>query len=146
MGRLINTTASALAAGNVADAAGGRQKVSMLRPSLGPGLAAGVSEWTGRLFPQPRLSTGELLDDRIGNRAALVLKPGTGSRLPAGVTGDAAANDTAIVDDDSSGLQEWFDANKPVAVALRPDRYILGAAAEMDEVSDLLGDGTDAPG
>ena len=146
MGRLINTTASALAAGNVADAAGGRQKVSMLRPSLGPGLAAGLSEWTGRLFPQPRLSTGERLDDRIGNRAALVLKPGTGSRLPAGVTGDAAANDTAIVDDDSSGLQEWFDANKPVAVALRPDRYILGTAAEMDEVSDLLGDGTDAPG
>ena len=75
-----------------------------------------------------------------------MLKPGTGSRLPAGVTGDAAANDTAIVDDDSSGLQEWFDADKLVAVALRPDRYILGAAAELDEVSDLMGDGTDAPG
>ena len=97
-------------------------------------------------FPAAAPVDRELLDDRIGNRAALVLKPGTGSRLPAGVTGDAAANDTAIVDDDSSGLQEWFDANKPVAVALRPDRYILGTAAEMDEVSDLLGDGTDAPG
>ncbi len=138
MGRLINTTASALAAGNVAEAGGGRQKLAMLRPSLGPGLAVGASEWTGRLFPQPHLSTGERLDDRIGNRAALVLKPGGGERLPAGATRRAAGEDIAVVDDNAPELAEWFDSKGLAAAFLRPDRYILGVAADADSVAELM--------
>ena len=136
MGQVINTTASALAAGNVADLMDGRQKISQLRPRLGPGLRAGGAAWAGHLFPQPRLSSGAMLDDRIGDRSALILKNGYRKLLPAEVQTEAAENGFMVIEDASPELQDWFENNGQIAVMLRPDRYILGSATDEEDLKD----------
>ena len=134
MGRMINTTASALSAGNVVDADDGRQEMSQLKPALGPGLSAGRSGVTGQLFPQFRLSSGEQLDDRIGNRFGLLLDP----LLTAAVDSVPVNDDITVISDSAPEYLEWFHTNGLAAVLLRPDRYILGGATDDTGLRDLL--------
>lgn len=138
MGQVINTTADALAAGNVVELGEGRQKISQLRPALGPGLKAGTSALAGHLFPQPRLTSGERLDDRIGSRWALIIGHEYRNSVPDEVVGRAAEQGIVVIGEDSPELKEWFDSSGLVAVMLRPDRYILGGAADIEEVGKLI--------
>ena len=82
MGHLINTTASSLVSGTVSTASDEPQKLTQLRPSLGVGLSACRTEWTGQLFPQPRLQSGELLDDLVGRRSAILMRHAFLQQLP----------------------------------------------------------------
>ena len=134
MGRMINTTASALSAGDVVDADDGRQEMSQLKPGLGPGLGAGSSNVTGQLFPQLRLSSGELLDDRIGNRFGLLLDP----RHETATVQASVNDDIMTITDSAAEYVEWFATSGLSAVLLRPDRYVLGGAADNAGVRDLL--------
>ncbi len=138
MGRVINTTADALAAGNVVESGEGRQKISQLRPALGPGLKAGTSALTGHLFPQPRLPSGERLDDRIGGRWALIVGNEHRNSMPAGIAGRAGEEGIAVIAEESPELREWFESSGLAAVVLRPDRYILGGVADIRDVGDLI--------
>lgn len=138
MGRVINTTADALAAGNVVELGEGRQEISQLRPALGPGLKAGTSVVTGHLFPQPRLQSGERLDDRIGGRWALIVGNEHRNSMPAEIARRAREEGIAVIAEESPELREWFEANGLAAVVLRPDRYILGGVADIKDVGSLI--------
>ena len=138
MGQVINTTADALAAGNVVELGEGRQKISQLRPALGPGLKAGTSAMTGHLFPQPKLPSGERLDDRIGGRWALIVGNEHRNSLPAEIARRAGEEGIEVVAEESPQLREWFETSGLAAVVLRPDRYILGGVADIKDVGSLI--------
>lgn len=138
MGRVINTTADALAAGNVVESGEGRQEISQLRPALGPGLKAGTSALTGHLFPQPRLPSGERLDDRIGGRWALIVGNEHRNSMPAEIARRAREEGIAVIAEESPELREWFESSGLAAVVLRPDRYILGGVADIKDVGSLI--------
>ena len=138
MGQMINQTTSAIIAGNVTDPADGPQKLTTLKPTLGPGLSGGQTKWHGHLFPQPRLQSGELLDDKIGTRPALILRPEFRRHLSAESDNNINTRKFAVIDDASTGLQDWFDSTAVNAVLIRPDRYIFGTASSDSEVQELL--------
>jgi len=138
MGHLINTTASSLVSGSASKTTNGAQKLSQLRPKLGQGLSACRTEWTGHLFPQPRLQTGELLDDRVGRRPAVLMKADFSYQLPTDLKKEMVSADVVAIDDPSPALQGWFSDKNVNAVLMRPDRYILGAAETVDEVRELI--------
>ncbi len=137
LGGLINTKAAeaALAVGSA-----GRDseapRMESIAPRLGPGLAAGWDAAAGRVAPQPVLADGMRLDDRVGYRPVLLL------RRDATLMPDALdwlrQRDVAVIDDDVPGLQDWLLDLGAVAVVVRPDRYVLGAARAPDDVGALI--------
>ncbi len=115
LGGLINTRAMDQAL----SLAGGGGRISSIRPRLGDGVSAGWTEATGTIAPQPRLSCGRLLDEVAGDGFALLARPGT----------ESAITDPAV--------QPFLDQLGAMAVLLRPDRYILGAARDARELAQL---------
>lgn len=138
MGHLINKTVSELASSSVSKPDVGPQQLFQLSPTLGPSLSAGLTDWTGHLFPQLLLSTGQRLDDRIGLRLALILSEGFVDKELAGVKCDIADLDIAVINNSSLDVQTWLKARHINAVLVRPDRYILGAANTLDELRELI--------
>ncbi len=135
LGGLINTKAMQAA---LPDAKGPGEPVTMqsIEPALGPGLSAG---WTGlprQVVPQPVLSDGRRLDAHAGYAPALLLRadvaigPAEAARL--------SHRGVVIVRDAAPGLQDWLAVNGVVAAAMRPDRYLLGAARDVVELTTLL--------
>lgn len=108
-----------------------------MKPLLGPGLAAGWTGLTGRVAPQPRLEDGTLLDDRVGYRFAALLRPEFASELSATVLERCVQRDVAVVADNAPALQDWLRAEGVGAVLVRPDRYVLGAARNQEEMEAL---------
>ena len=83
-------------------------------PRLGPGVLHDDTAPVGQPFPQPVLADGELLDQYLGNRFAVIGR---------------------------AELLDWLDSHDVGAVMLRPDRYILGQArtpGELDAVTACL--------
>jgi len=138
MGQIINRTASAIVAGNATNPKDGPQSVSQLKPSLGPGLRVGSSPLTGHLFPQPKLQSGNLLDDEIGNCFALVTSLSFRTKMKENELEAFKTLRVAILSDVSDDLQAWFQFHDLGAVLLRPDRYILGTAKTTTDLSSLL--------
>lgn len=97
-------------------------KLVSIRPRLGG--QDGRPEPVGRPAPQPRLSDGVRLDDRIGYRAALLRRPGSP---------DVTVPDT-VVDITDGALVPWLDEIGAVAVLLRPDRTV----GHVGEPADCL--------
>jgi 3-(3-hydroxy-phenyl)propionate hydroxylase len=145
LGQMINRTISAIIAGNATNPEDGPQKLVQLKPTLGPGLSDADGRWCGQLFVQPRLSSGKLLDDEIGNRWAIVFKPGAGQQISAEVRGMLAENNVAAIDDSASELQNWFETNNVNAALLRPDRYIHSTASSDYEILQRLRSAFSAP-
>ena len=138
MGQIINRTASAIVAGNATNPEDGPQTLGQLKPTLGLGLSAGSSPLTGHLFPQPKLQSGRLLDDVIGNGFALVTSLPFGAEMTLGELEAFKALHVAILSDTSDDLQTWFQSHDLGAVLLRPDRYILGTAETQTDLTALL--------
>ena len=138
MGRLINRTASTLLTGAPVEDDNGPPTITRIMPTLGDGLSAGNPNWRGHLFPQPRLANSDLLDDRLGNRPALIVSPGFMSDLPANVREKAEARNVAIIHEACEELTAWFTQAQTGAVLLRPDRYILGSADTQEELEALI--------
>jgi 3-(3-hydroxy-phenyl)propionate hydroxylase len=109
-----------------------------MKPLLGPGLAAGWTELTGQVAPQPRLTDGILLDDHIGYRFAALLQPEFAAELSPEVLDRCANRDVAIVADGAPDLQDWLCVKGTGAVLVRPDRYVLGAARTPQEMENLI--------
>lgn len=134
LGGLINTKAmqAALPDGcRLGDPA----TMESIRPELGPGLAAG---WTGlprQVAPQPVLSDGRRLDAHVGYAPALLLRNDVA--LPPNEAAKLAERDVVVVRDPAPALQDWLADLGVVAVAVRPDRYMLGAARDATELVTL---------
>jgi len=135
LGGLINTkTAEAAVPGGLARTEPARME--SLKPLLGPGLAAGVKQWLGRVAPQPVLSDGRRLDDHVGYRFAALLKPEFRGGLAASLLDRLRQKDVAIVVDPA--VQPWLDDIRAGGVMVRPDRYVLGAARNAQDVDSLI--------
>ena len=110
-------------------------------PRLGPGLWQGDAAAVARVFPQPRLSNGHLLDRRLGSHFGVI---GDMSVVD-GVSDDTRAlwNAHGVVQvvDDGDEVRAWLTEHGVRAVMLRPDRYVMGVAhtaADLDAVTQLL--------
>ena len=138
MGHLINTTASSLISGIVSTGADEPPKLSQLRPTLGIGLSACRTDWTGQLFPQPRLQSGKLLDDLVGRRFAILMRREFLQQLPHKIKLKMEKLDIIAINDPATGIQGWCNNKDINAVLIRPDRYILGGAKTLEEVGALI--------
>mgnify|MGYP001252116432 CR=1 FL=1 len=136
MGQMINRTASAIVAGNATNPKDGPQTLGQLKPTLGPGLSVGLSPLIGSLFPQPKLQSGNLLDDYIGNGFALITSMSFQAEMTEKEREKFKNFGIAILSDATDDLETWFNSHDVGAVLLRPDRYILGT---VDTPTDLTG-------
>ena len=136
LGGLINTKAMSKALPGVAD---GNEPVRMssIKPRLGAGLAP---DWNGparSIAPQPRRADGTRLDDHVGYCFTAVLRPDFAAALPTGTRTRLADRDIVIVADDAPEHLSWLDQHGAVAMLVRPDRYVLGAAMSVPELDAL---------
>lgn len=103
------------------------------RPGLGPGLHRGPLG--GTLFPQPRLADGRLLDEAIGDGFAVIGRGEVLDAVDAATRERWSAAGAAVLRDPGGALAEWAQAHDAAVVVLRPDRYLLGAARDADELA-----------
>jgi 3-(3-hydroxy-phenyl)propionate hydroxylase len=138
MGHMINRTASAIIAGNATDPADGPQTMKQLKPSLGPGLGVGSSHLIGKLFPQPKLQSGKLMDEEIGNGFALITSTSFQAELTESDCEKIGKLMITLLSDATNELESWFKNNNIGAVLLRPDRYIFGVSENPSDLTVLL--------
>jgi len=138
LGGLINTcgTQEALRAAFPSDDGSARMK--SIAPRLGPGLEAGNTTHTGRLFPQPRLTSGTLMDDHCGYAPAVLINTQV---LP--VSGELEAIITAsgsciISSETEPDIANCLRKMKTAAALIRPDRYVFGTANNQTEFTALI--------
>jgi len=137
LGGLINTKAMEAAVSGAVLEGGEAAQMSSIKPKLGPGLAA---EWNGparQIAPQPFLSDGARLDDWVGYKFAALLRPEFAASLPAEALKRLADREVVVVADAACEQQAWLHAADAVAVLVRPDRYVLGAARTVQELNAL---------
>ena len=137
LGGLINTRAAEAAV------PGGLERteparMQSLKPLLGPGLAAGATELLGHVAPQPVLSDGTRLDDHVGYRFAALLKPDFLAGLSRSLLERIRQKDIAVVADQCPALRQWLDDNSVCGIMVRPDRYVLGAARNAQDMDSLI--------
>lgn len=129
LGGLINTAGTEAALRAAFPAADGAARMESIAPPLGPGL--GLGNKAGRLFGQPRLADGTLMDRRYPNQFVVVAEDALlqGITLPQGV---------ACVTPSNSNAAEHLARFGARATVLRPDRHTLGAANTTAELQALL--------
>lgn len=129
LGGLINTTGTEAGLREAFPQADGSAKMESIAPPLGEGLGAGPL--AGRLFGQPRLADGRLMDDAIGYAPVLVADAALvrGAALPAGLA--------VVTTDDAPDAEAQLARFGTRAVVLRPDRHILGAADDAESLAAL---------
>jgi 3-(3-hydroxy-phenyl)propionate hydroxylase len=114
-----------------------------LRPRLGSGIRMDDADpYAGFLSAQPRLTNGQLLDDVVGYRFAVVGDPACLSETTAATQELVDSLGISVVDDNSDEIRQWLDKLGVKAVVVRPDRYVFGTAssgAELDAVVGELG-------
>ncbi len=137
LGGLINTKAMEAAVAGAVIEGGEAARMSSIKPRLGPGLAAGWNGPSGQIAPQPRLTDGVRLDDRVGYRFAALMRPDFAASLPAATLERLADREVMVVADDAPEQQAWLQAAEAPAVLVRPDRYVLGAARSVQELNAL---------
>lgn len=96
-----------------------------------------VQDGGGRLFGQPTVS-GRLLDDAVGQRFLVLARDLAGLGASAGWWADALGAWVTTLDelpDPDASLKEWFERQGSSVVVLRPDRYLLAATEDLDEVT-----------
>jgi hypothetical protein len=115
-------------------------RIPFALPTLAPGPV--VLGGGGELFPQGSAENGSArLDDVVGQRFLVVGRRqedlgGTSGRwsehLGAMV---AAAADLGHLE---PALLQWMDSRGARVVVVRPDRYVLAACSQLDEVTDAV--------
>ena len=129
LGAVIQATDPAVAAERDARFLAGEATVfEFPQPRLGPGLHEG--DHGGTLFPQPRLADGRLLDEAIGGAFAVLGDAPTVDAVDAATRARWAAAGAVVLRDPGDAVAAWWRARGLSAVVLRPDRYLLGAAAD----------------
>ena len=133
LGGLINTLdkGSALSLGS-RDVTG-VASMETVSPPLGPSDVGGLisidTPHKGRLFPQPVLGDGRLLDDVVGFSPALIVRGELSRNVPATVP--------VVECSDDSALAATLAGLDTIALLLRPDRYIAASAKTEGEVEAI---------
>jgi 3-(3-hydroxy-phenyl)propionate hydroxylase len=120
-----------------------RKDLSFALPRLEPGPL--ILEGGGSLFVQP-LIDGHRFDDIIGARFLVLARSAASLGGAADWWADAlGAHIAKLQDFDDAALNQWFARHKAEVVVVRPDRYVLGTANNLDQITGavqpLLGDG-----
>jgi 3-(3-hydroxy-phenyl)propionate hydroxylase len=137
LGGLINTKAMQAAVPGSVLNGGEAARMTSIKPRLGPRLAAGCNGPAGDIAPQPRLTDGVRLDDRVGYRFAVLLQPHFAASLPAETLEHLARREIVVVADDAPEPNTWLQRIDAPAVLVRPDRYVLGTARSVQELNSL---------
>ena len=109
-----------------------------IAPRLGRGLCAGSDEHAGRLFPQPELADGRLMDDRCGYAPALLVDD---ELLKASGITHQVLSDLGVcllASNREPKVRRCLEQFGTKAVLVRPDRYVLGTARTKAELSALI--------
>lgn len=112
---------------------------TVLRQDLVPPLVEGFlaaqdHPMRGRLFPQPRLADGQLMDTRFGTGWRIVA-PGP---LPVGLPGWITPVCIRPEDEAEGVVTDWFAKSNGVAALVRPDHHVFGVAADNDAIFALV--------
>ncbi|MFT4726227.1 MAG: 3-(3-hydroxy-phenyl)propionate hydroxylase, partial [Granulosicoccus sp.] len=106
-------------------------------PRLGSGLVAGNDLYQGVWFPQPLLSNGQRLDERVGNNPVLLIS----KALLVDFEQQSLRNTLGIlvlsVNDEPELAAQLVDYGVE-AVLVRPDHYVLGTASNLSELRSLI--------
>ncbi|WP_194899686.1 bifunctional 3-(3-hydroxy-phenyl)propionate/3-hydroxycinnamic acid hydroxylase [Catenulispora pinisilvae] len=108
-----------------------------LRPRLGPGIRDDATELAGTLSAQPRTTSGQLLDDVVGYRFAVVGDPAVLSGITARTTALLRSLGVHVLDEFSGEVRDWVTGLGAAAVIIRPDRYLFGVAGDSAELDAL---------
>ena len=138
LGGLINTKAMEAALPESVLDGGEAARMTSIKPRLGPGVAAGWNDLVGQIALQPVLADGTRLDDRVGYRFAALMQPNFAADLPANTLGRLVDREVAVVVDNGPETRAWLEAADASAILVRPDRYVLGAAHSLQELSSLI--------
>lgn len=96
-------------------------------------LSSGPHPANGRLFPQPRLVDGRLMDAAHGYGWRLVSTIALdGIALPGWITPVGPVQEAEGV------LSVWFARHDAVAALVRPDHYVFGTTATADGITGLI--------
>ncbi|MGH3770174.1 MAG: bifunctional 3-(3-hydroxy-phenyl)propionate/3-hydroxycinnamic acid hydroxylase [Pseudonocardiaceae bacterium] len=139
LARILQTTDHIQAAQRDSELLAGDRDLRSIRPPLGPGLHGTAPAPAGTLSIQPRDDSGARLDDVVGLRFAVVARTGLIAalhRTHAQLLGDTRY--VAVLTDataHAAALLERYDRDM---VIIRPDRYVLGAADQLSEATQLL--------
>jgi len=110
-------------------------------PQLGAGVWCGDHPAVGRVFPQPLLDSGLLLDALVGQRFSLIAEPAlleaTAHASHASARAICAALGVALLPAHDAELRAWLAQQQVAAVMLRPDRYVMGVARSAQELLQL---------
>jgi 3-(3-hydroxy-phenyl)propionate hydroxylase len=111
------------------------QVLTPIRPQLGSNGKQSADLLAGTLAPQPHLRNGQLLDDEVGLRFAILSKVGLLDQVSDQTRARWDRADVALLENEAT---DYLDAIGAEAVVIRPDHYILGAArsaAELEAVT-----------
>lgn len=130
LGGLINTCGTEAALSAALPGSRGSARMENIAPPLGAGL--GTGDLAGRLFGQPRMADGRLMDEVYRHQWVVVADATLVSGLE--LSPDIGLVTTENATDAAEHLQR-FGAR---AVVLRPDRHTLGGADTAAELAALL--------
>ena len=145
LGGVIQSTDAQAAARRDEAMAANPQAFATPQPRLGPGAYDSQPDCAGTLAHQPVLDDGSRLDDVIGYRAALLVRPAAaqeaarllGSRSD-GDDGHTCTDGCRLVEADSAAVRALLEDWGAQAALIRPDRQVFGIAATCNEIAGLL--------
>lgn len=131
LGGLINTCGTEAALSAAFRDADGVVRLRSRVPRLGPGIAIGRPDLAGSRAAQPRLGDGRRLDDAAGYAFALLAS----DRLWRSAGEDLRrrfeeAGIPVVTEVDCPDLATLLEEAAAPALLIRPDRYVVGAAAD----------------
>lgn len=137
LGGIIQATDPEIARRRDAELIANPTMLRPITPRLGPGLHGDAPAPAGARAAQPRLGDGARLDDRVGYRFALLARPYLVDALPTAVADWVNQIDAVVVRADGE-TADYLTNLQADAVVIRPDRHILGIAANPVELQALL--------
>jgi 3-(3-hydroxy-phenyl)propionate hydroxylase len=113
-----------------------RKDLSFALPRLEPSPL--ILKGGGSLFVQPVIY-GRRFDDIVGAHFLVLAR----SAAALGNTVDWWADELGayvaeLQDFDDAALNHWFDRHKAEVVVVRPDRYVLGTASNLDQITNAV--------
>jgi 3-(3-hydroxy-phenyl)propionate hydroxylase len=115
------------------------EKVPFSLPTLQAGPL--VLDGGGELFPQPPGTAGQRLDDHIGQRFLVLARDEDALGASSGWWRErvhAYVTTLAGFAREANTLRIWLDKRDADVVVVRPDRYVLGTASNLDAITSAV--------